>query len=1012
MSKTTNPPALADHADRQRFVSELDRNFCVAASAGAGKTTAIVNRVVALAQGADGERDLARLVVATYTRAAAEELRARARTALFQSLPAQGGHRQRVLAAFGRTFFGTIHSFCLDLLRAEGRHLGLPADLELLEESDERLWTRFAEQAADATDHPAPRQLFRHYTFDQILRLAKILDAPAAEFFAASAPPPDAPPLTVSGLLEFKPKQQRGMETTAAHIRRLSAWFAQFRAGEGFLGIPTFEKGNSEFLAAVNATFRPYVAWLNAHAAKLAAQVAVQYRDYRAARGLVSFDDMVTWAQQLLADAAVRRRLQERELIIVLDEAQDTHPAMFRVLTELARPAGSEPDAWPARADAAPPAAGRFCFVGDEQQMIYSQRADLALYHQYVTAFRAGRGGELLDFSVTMRCPLTVINAVNAIFSGRLDQPLVKFKTLRARPGAADGAVVVVPLTADGAPPRTDTEKRRAEFAQVADWLLAKGAGGLGVGGWDEVAVLAPRRDWLAAMAAALRARGLPCRLVSSRARRRELPAYAWPVALLHTLTQPDDRFELIGVLRDIFGVADAELLAAHRATPSGLELSANPAGCPLTAGALELLRGLRRAATGSGCLALARKILAATKLAGRIRASGGDPLPLAEFEHSARAADLDGLGWLDWLENLRRELEREPPPADGGAGEIQLLTCHKSKGLQWPVVVPIGFGSGQRPPPVEYPQVGKVNGQWAAHFDACTREPADTDDETRRLFYVTLTRAQRLLVLPDSSALYRTKTGFAKGSFAALVRWDELDPLTLAGGSIVTVSDRPADGAVAPPLAAAPSPAALAAANETWRRILPHTLARHTSAADADADGAERATPADAPTGGLEYGTWWHQLMRDFPWRSPAAARERYLRAQVAVAPAQFRQRGERETALLWQSALLKKLTAAGAIFLPETPFSALTAPGTALEGVIDLVVVGADGDCVVADWKTNHRRREESDADFHRRLREIYAPQLRAYADLLTRQFHRTVSGCWLYATVSGSIIEINAA
>ncbi|MDR1190058.1 MAG: UvrD-helicase domain-containing protein [Verrucomicrobiales bacterium] len=999
---------LADQRDRDRFATELGANFAVSASAGAGKTTAIVRRVAEIARRAESVSALARLVVVTYTEAAATELRVRAREEIFKNLPLASGGRQRVIAAFGGAFFGTIHAFCLKLLGEEGRRLSLPARPALLEPGDERLWLRFAGEAPELADSDAARRVFRHYTFEQVLRLARKLDTAAAEQFTAAELSPSAPVVAVSGLLDFKPSRGAVTEKTRAHMKKLAAWFERYAADDdGFLMLPNFDGGNQEFLDAVGDAFRPYATWLDAHAAALAGRLALAYRDYRAAHGFVTYDDMVTWAQQLLADGKILRRLRAREYVVILDEAQDTHPAMFRILTELTRPQDSALYTWPDQADATPPTAGRFCFVGDEQQAIYD-RSDLKLYRRYVDAFADGRGGELLDFSVTMRCPRQVIGAVNRMFHDRLDQPpLVTFKALVARPGAAVGAVTILPLTLTPGKCKVD-EERRDECAQVADWLAARGLGGLGVAHWGEVAVLAPRVDWLGVVAAALRARGLPCCLLSSRARKRDMPAYAWPVALLLTLTQPAERFELLGVLREIFGVSDAELLEAHRAEKSGLDLRARAGDFSRTAAALELLRGLRADLTAGGCHALARRLLTVTQLRGRIEAVGGDAAPLADFERSALTADLEGTGLFAWLDELRRGLDQAPPLASGGAGEIQLLSCHKSKGLQWPVVVTVGLGNGLRAQQVEYPRVDRADGQFVPHFSPLTRtdeakeaRSVARDWELQRLFYVTLTRAQRLLVLPDSSGFYSIR----KHSFAELARWAELDLPALAGGEIVNVSGAATDdGARAAELAASPSAAALAAAQNIWRRVLPHKLAVHAEPEE------EREFAAEQVTGGLAYGVWWHGVLQYFPWASPSAAQAAYVATQLAAAPPACRTRGARELALFMKSALREKLLADGEHFLAELPFSAPLTPGEAMEGVLDLLVTRGDGGCVVVDWKTNRTLAGETTGQFHARLREIYERQLTAYADLLAQKFNHPVSGCWLYATVSGEKINVN--
>jgi ATP-dependent exoDNAse (exonuclease V) beta subunit len=75
----------ADQLHRDRFCREIDKNFSVIASAGAGKTRAVVDRIVTIA--IDGPEELLpRLVVVTFTNNSASEFKRRVRSALLEKL--------------------------------------------------------------------------------------------------------------------------------------------------------------------------------------------------------------------------------------------------------------------------------------------------------------------------------------------------------------------------------------------------------------------------------------------------------------------------------------------------------------------------------------------------------------------------------------------------------------------------------------------------------------------------------------------------------------------------------------------------------------------------------------------------------------------------------------------------------------------------------------------------------------------------------------------------------------
>ncbi|MGH7864567.1 MAG: UvrD-helicase domain-containing protein, partial [Candidatus Binataceae bacterium] len=112
---------LADQRVRDRIRDDLDTTLVIEAAAGTGKTTALVNRIVAVL--ASGRAELARIVAVTFTEKAAGELKLRLRAAIEDArhagaLDAQS--RARLTASLPQleeARIGTIHSFCADLLR-------------------------------------------------------------------------------------------------------------------------------------------------------------------------------------------------------------------------------------------------------------------------------------------------------------------------------------------------------------------------------------------------------------------------------------------------------------------------------------------------------------------------------------------------------------------------------------------------------------------------------------------------------------------------------------------------------------------------------------------------------------------------------------------------------------------------------------------------------------------------------------------------------------------------------
>src|SRR5947209_56205 len=117
-------PSVSDEAARQRIRTSLDESLIVEASAGTGKTTELVKRIVAvLAAGASIDR----IAAVTFTHKAAGELKLRLRQELdhARQVPppptGRAGPRnpalEDALARLEEASIGTIHSFCAQLLR-------------------------------------------------------------------------------------------------------------------------------------------------------------------------------------------------------------------------------------------------------------------------------------------------------------------------------------------------------------------------------------------------------------------------------------------------------------------------------------------------------------------------------------------------------------------------------------------------------------------------------------------------------------------------------------------------------------------------------------------------------------------------------------------------------------------------------------------------------------------------------------------------------------------------------
>ncbi|SEB40972.1 helicase-exonuclease AddAB subunit AddA [Paenibacillus sp. GP183] len=100
-------------------ISLSGRDMLVAAAAGSGKTAVLVERIIRRISDESEPVDVDRLLVATFTKAAASEMKHRIREAFEKELTRQpkSHHLRKQLAMMGRASITTLHSFCLEVIQ-------------------------------------------------------------------------------------------------------------------------------------------------------------------------------------------------------------------------------------------------------------------------------------------------------------------------------------------------------------------------------------------------------------------------------------------------------------------------------------------------------------------------------------------------------------------------------------------------------------------------------------------------------------------------------------------------------------------------------------------------------------------------------------------------------------------------------------------------------------------------------------------------------------------------------
>ncbi|HEY7001898.1 MAG TPA: UvrD-helicase domain-containing protein [Candidatus Udaeobacter sp.] len=1024
--------SIADEIARNRFAHELDRNFSVIASAGSGKTRSITDRIVEIAKNRQRALEwLPQLVVVTYTNRAADEMQQRTRQRILEA-----GLPLETVEAFGRAFFGTIHAFCMKLLTTHGHHLGLPAQLETITDDDD-LWNEFIQQQTEigrSLGTENQRLLLRLMQARQLMDLARRQD----HDFTAPASLRRCPECDF-GKVEaaFESAQAKNIPKAKAQLRD---WLHRWRNTDKFAPWPLCATTAKEFTARWREAFRPLREWASACASRVAAEVQRDYREFRLARGAVTYRDQVSLAVELLQRPHLTQRIRERNYRVLLDEAQDTDPQQFLVLIEVARPVEAC-DEW-LRNRQSPPRSGHFSMVGDFQQSIYRDPSDLAHYRRLHHALIETGAAEELKFSVTFRLDRAQLHFVNDTFREILNntEGQVEFVDMNPRPEILPGQVIRFELGADVDLSLPETQRARIEAERLAQWLRQTGLQRLRARCWREVAILCPRKAWLRSVRAALLEQQIPVEVQSESDRQAERPAYAWLTALLAIMVDPNAGYEIVGVLREVFGISDDELARFAQGDGYEFQIERKTAGRGVVVDALNLLTRLRRTLPHQPLFSTVREIVRMTQLRERLgtlpREEFGDSLnELDKLLSAAAAAESRQESLVDFALALRRNFDtvRETEPVENDA--VQLITAHKAKGSEWDaVIVPFLAREARLGGNIRYPMVLPGEQPFIA-FDRADRADLEEDlkriqrHEMERLLYVALTRARHTLVFALDVDFFRGKRGVSGDT---QLKWLQADANEPNAKIIAAVPEEPAccDETAARQREREPESDAdtLSALRlETgWvdlarqravsiiETITPSQFAPKEETAETprteewiEIEPELRPLRIDNPA--TRYGIWWHNFAEQICWRSGPAEWQRIFDRDVAASPDIAR--SKREWQLLQKqiesSDEMARYLRAASLVRTEMPFFwKINGPhrngGKCLEGIVDLALFSQKtNEILILDWKTNRIT-----ADKIETLRELYRAQLAAYWQAISSLTSALVSAA-IYSTATGEFV-----
>ena len=792
---------------QDRAVHCIDKNVAVSAGAGSGKTRVLVQRYLyILGRGIDRPEDtvLPRNIVAvTFTRKASAEMSDRIRKEIEVKL-SEGEYRdywRQQLKGLDRAQIGTIHSLCSGFLRANPVESDLDPAFAVLEETEyaellekevrDRLRSLLHQQDAAAVllcDEYGSRSL-QEQTLYLLQKGFALTAGELTEKYeeALAAIKKDAEELKAA----FTPKLA---ETSSPGNRKiLEGNLAAIRNALSDLT----DRANLEYLQTINqglirrgknqaeiCGIKDRLESVSAYPLCLKAlslvpaweQYLLQMREYlsqkRQEAGLLSFDDLEEKALALLEqhpDVLAGYRKQFR--YIMVDEFQDTNERQRRLIYLLS---GGHQEKLQDN---------HLFIVGDAKQSIYRFRgADVSVFARVRKEMLAA-GGELISLNDNFRTVDSILQLCNAVFPGLMGEDASKDVYYEAleyhRQSDIKPELFVQQYTKDVSP----LEARQAEAAWLADRLARLHQEGMAFG---EMAILLQSMTHVALLTDALQQRAVNYAVVDGRGFyeqteiRDMLNLFAFAV-------NPHDDLVLSGILRSVYmGINDATLTRLHMALADYKKKAAATVSLweflmaekylpekdeeAVLARAVSLLCQLPPAAMCLNLPGFCREIRKLLHPEAVLTLQPNGEEQLANLRKLFRMAnDLSVQkqatvqDFATRLQHLQEKQDREASATVAAEDAVQLMTVHKAKGLEFPLVA-IPFLDTQfnkdKARVAWHPERGlgisvrEEDVTIAPSFLLQQIRELNTEkelEEKARLLYVALTRARDRLILSGS---------------------------------------------------------------------------------------------------------------------------------------------------------------------------------------------------------------------------------------------------------------------
>jgi len=446
---------VADQKERDRIIEALDRNLLVEASAGSGKTSSLVQRMIALIK--SGTYHVEEIAAITFTKKAAIELKERFQQEIEKIFSETKNTDERkflrnALNDIEQCYVGTIHAFCARILRERPIEAGLDPEFGELDEIDNTLlkdeaWESYLKQSK-IEESPALLHLdtIGIKPFDLKDLYKTVCNYPDAKPQFKKSPKPDLGK-PFRELLSFCrdvevhiPDEEPvngydGLQKAILQVKRIRGFkdfirkdFNKVKLLEGFEGKlkivlkkwknkekaklyrdSLFLNFQEEVILPVLQQWREYC---YAGTIESIFPAVKYYHDLREKISMLNYEDLLLKTSSLLKDnSEVRQYFQRKYRCLLVDEFQDTDPVQAEIIFYL-----TGQDIRGKNWKKLLPRPGSLFVVGDPQQSIYRfRRADIAIYNLVKDLIRKS-GGEIINLYVNFRSLHSIGSYLNPVF--------------------------------------------------------------------------------------------------------------------------------------------------------------------------------------------------------------------------------------------------------------------------------------------------------------------------------------------------------------------------------------------------------------------------------------------------------------------------------------------------------------------------------------------------------------------------------------------------------------------